>query len=118
MNNLVHWELMVSEPERAQRFYGRVFGWTFEPMGPEYTMVKTGAVPFGGMMKKPPGAPGCVLNSYFAVDDVERTLHDVVEAGGTVVVPKTEIPGIGWFAMFLDPDRIPLGVMQELRNAR
>jgi predicted enzyme related to lactoylglutathione lyase len=36
----------------------------------------------------------------------------VVEAGAQVIVPRTEVPNIGWFAMFLDPDRIPIGIMQ------
>jgi predicted enzyme related to lactoylglutathione lyase len=52
------------------------------------------------------------LNSYFRVADLDRALRDAVEAGAQVIVPRTEIPTVGWFAMFLDPDRIPIGVMQ------
>ena len=56
------------------------------------------------------GAPAA-LNVYFGVADLDRTLHDAVEAGARVIVPRTEIPP-GWFAMFLDLDGIPVGVMQ------
>lgn len=53
------------------------------------------------------------------VDDLERskasyqrTLRQVVEAGGRVLMPKTEIPGVGWVAMFADPDGIPIGLLE------
>jgi len=113
-NPICHWELMVNDVEKAKRFYSTVFGWRFDSSKTaEYTMIDTGQGVGGGMMAKPPGAPSAALNSYFQVDDVEKTLRTVVEAGGAVIVPKTEIPRMGWFAMFLDPDRIPIGVWQE-----
>lgn len=111
-NPIVHWELMVKDVARAQAFYGRIFGWTFNPMGPEYTLIDTGQAPGGGLMAQPPGAPMASLNTYFQVDDLDRTLHDAVEAGANVIVPPMAVPGVGRFAMFLDPDQIPVGVMQ------
>jgi hypothetical protein len=111
-NPLVHWELMVNDVERAKAFYTKIFDWSFTPMGPEYTLVGTGTDPGGGLMKRPPNVPMATLNSYFRVTDLDRTLHDAVEAGATVIVPRTEVPTIGWFAMFLDPDKIPVGIMQ------
>jgi predicted enzyme related to lactoylglutathione lyase len=111
-NPLIHWELMVSDPERTKTFYARVFDWTFVPAGPEYTLVQAGAEPNGGLMRRPPGVPHSALNSYFRVADLDRTLRDAVEAGATVIVPRMEVPGIGWFAMFLDLDQIPIGIMQ------
>ncbi|MBL9019170.1 MAG: VOC family protein [Myxococcales bacterium] len=113
-NPLCHWELAVSDVARTKRFYSAVFDWTFEPMGPEYTMIETGSGPRGGLMEKPPRAPAPALNTYFQVADLAKTLRLAVEAGATVVVPKTEITGAGWFAMFLDPDRIPVGIFEEV----
>lgn len=111
-NPLIHWELMVADVERAKAFYRRVFDWSFTAAGPEYTLIATGSDPGGGLMKRPPGVAMSSLNSYFRVDDVDRTLREAVEAGATVIVAKMEIPGVGWFAMFLDPDQIPIGIMQ------
>jgi predicted enzyme related to lactoylglutathione lyase len=110
-NPMVHWELMVRDVDRAKAFYGRVFGWTFSSYGPEYTMIDTGGVPAGGMMPRPPSAPMPALNVYFEVANIEKTLREVVEAGGSVAVPRTDIPP-GWFAMFIDPDGIPVGILQ------
>jgi uncharacterized protein len=111
-NPLVHWELMVTDVERAMAFYKRVFDWSFVPAGPEYTLIQTGAEPGGGLMKHPPGVTMSSLNSYFRVADLDRTLRDAVEAGARVIVPRMEVPTVGWFAMFLDPDQIPIGVLQ------
>jgi predicted enzyme related to lactoylglutathione lyase len=112
-NPICHWELMVNDIERAKAFYQRVFDWKFEAASPEYTMIDTGTPPGGGMMAKPPAAPSPALNTYFAVVDIDATLRKVVEAGGQVVVPRTEVPGAGWFAMFIDPDRVAVGIFQE-----
>ena len=110
-NPLVHWELMVGDPARSKAFYRRVFGWSLSEYGPGYTMIDTGTPPGGAVMAKPSGAPFAALNVYFEVAELDRTLREVVEAGGRVIVPKTEIPP-GWFAMFLDPDGISVGIMQ------
>jgi hypothetical protein len=111
-NPIVHWELMVADPERAKTFYGKVFDWTFSKAGPEYDLIATGKSPGGGLMRSPPNVPHAALNSYFEVEDVDRTLRAVVEAGGKVVMPRMEVPSVGWFAMFLDPEGIPIGVLQ------
>jgi uncharacterized protein len=111
-NPLIHWELMVSDPERTKAFFARVFDWTYTSAGPEYTLVQTGTEPNGGLMRRPPGVSQSALNNYFRVEDLDRTLRAAVEAGATVVVPRTEVPAMGWFAMFLDPDQIPIGIMQ------
>ena len=111
-NPLNHWELMVKDVERAKTFYKKIFDWTFIPAGPEYTLIQTGSEPGGGMMQRPPNVNMSSLNSYFRVPDLDRTLRDAVEAGATVIVPRMEVPTVGWFAMFLDPDQIPIGVMQ------
>ena len=114
-NPVCHWELMVHDVAKAKAFYGRVFGWKFDDARyPGYTTIDTGEGVGGGMMLKPVSSPVAALNTYFQVDDVDKTLRAVVETGGTVIVPKTEISNVGWFAMFLDPDRIAVGILQPL----
>jgi uncharacterized protein len=112
-NPIVHWELMVDDVEKSKKFYRQVFDWKFvDQAGGEYTLIDVGSEPGGGLMKRPPDAPFPSMNTYFRVDDLQKTLRNAVEAGATVIVPKMEIQGIGWFAMFQDPSRIPVGVMQ------
>lgn len=112
-NPLVHFELMVNDVDRSKKFYGDVFDWKFkedEAMG--YTMIDTGKDPGGGMMKKPDQAPHYALAEYFQVDDIDETLGKVAAAGGSPGMPRTEIPNIGWWAMFFDPDGIPVMIFQ------
>jgi predicted enzyme related to lactoylglutathione lyase len=117
-NSLCHFEFMTSDPEKTKDFYGKVFNWTFQSWeGPvKYELIKTGAAPEGGLMEKPEQAPHPALNVYFLVDDVEATLETAKQAGGTVIVPKMEIPAVGFRGMFMDPDGIPVGVFEESKQ--
>ena len=50
-HSIVHFEIPADDVARARRFYGELFGWTFQEMG-EYTLVQCGGEPGGGMMKR------------------------------------------------------------------
>ncbi len=112
-NPLSHFELMTNDPEVCKAFYGSVFDWQFDDASmPGYALINAGAEPTGGVFQKPEGAPGVCVNVYFQVASIEETLAKVTERGGTVLVPETEIPGAGHFAMFTDPEGITVGIMQ------
>lgn len=116
-NPIIHWELLVSNPEKAKAFYRKLFDWRFDDKAfPGYTVIDTGKDPGGGLMEKPAATPTVGLNTYFEVSDLLRTLHDVVEMGGKVLVPRTEIPTIGAYAMFADPDGIAVGILQPVKH--
>ena len=114
-NPLCHFELMVGDVEKAKEFYGKIFDWEFkaDEAMPEYTMINTGTEPGGGLMKKPAEAPHFALSQYFLVDSIEETLGKVEGAGGKTGVPKMEIPNVGWWALFFDPDGIPVGIFES-----
>jgi predicted enzyme related to lactoylglutathione lyase len=105
---------MTSDPERCKAFYGAVFDWQFDDESmPGYTLVNTGADPGGGVFPKPEDAQAACINVYFKVKDIEAVLVKVTGHGGRVLVPRTEIPNVGYFAMFADPDGIAVGIMQS-----
>ncbi len=114
-NPIVHWELMVSDLDKAKEFYSGVFDWKIEeaPSFPGYPMIDTGKEPGGAMWVKPDGPPTHALNVYFGVADVEQTLARAVTAGATMLVPPSSIEGVGEWAMFADPDGIPVGLFHE-----
>jgi len=112
-NPLCHFELMTTDLAKCTSFYGTVFGWKFDNDSmPGYTLVDTGQEPTGGIFSAPEVAPGPCANIYFQVDDIEGTLQRASESGGMIIVDKTEIPGVGHFGMFTDPEGIAVGVMQ------
>jgi predicted enzyme related to lactoylglutathione lyase len=111
---LCHFEFMTEDPDRTRKFYAGVFGWEFDDRSmPGYTLIKTGQDPGGGVMKRPENCPHPMMQVYFMVDDIEATLKNVGEAGGSVIVPKTPIPNVGHFAIFNDPDGIAVGIFQQ-----
>ena len=111
---LCHFEILSDNPDKCRAFYSKVFGWAFDETSmPGYTLINTGKEPGGGLMKRPPAAPGPALSSYFMVDDIDATLAKVQEAGGRTVVPKSPIPNVGSFAFFVDPEGVPVGIFQR-----
>lgn len=102
-------DLMSTDPAAAKAFYTRLFGWSCQErdMGPEigtYTMWSAAGSDIGGLVPLDPGhgAPSHWI-SYVTVDDVEATTERVKELGGRVPVSATDIPGVGRFAVILDP---------------
>ena len=60
-----------------------------------------------------PEAPLPSLNVCFEADDVAATLEKTTRAGGQVVVPKMDMPGIGSFGFFSDPHGVAVAVFQH-----
>jgi predicted enzyme related to lactoylglutathione lyase len=121
----VHFEIHSAEPERAAEFYRAVFGWRVERWGEQpYWVVATGEGPGidGGLMPRlgPPPADGGEPNAWVVtvdVDDLREALDRLTNAGGTVVVPISPIPGIGWLAYGADLDGNRFGLMQSDESA-
>jgi len=101
-------ELMTTDVEGARKFYSNLFGWKTEEMpmaNMKYTIVKVGEEGVGGMMPIPPQAQGSPPNwgVYVTVDDVDATAKKAKVLGGKVLVPPTDIPNVGRFAVLQDP---------------
>jgi uncharacterized protein len=120
MNRVVHFEIPANEPEKVMDFFKKTFGWQFQQFGDmEYWSVITGDKDApginGGLMKrKDPQQP--IANSI-EVANLDQSLKDVAANGGTVVVPKMPIPGVGWLAYFKDPDGNIHGLYQDDKSA-
>ena len=57
---------------------------------------------------------GDKLRIYVTVDSIDDALAKVPGLGGTVVTPKTEIPGQGWYAVVYDSEGSELGLYENL----
>lgn len=113
---VVHWEFWSEEPERLSEFYEKTFGWEIRHL-PEmdYRFVETGGDGGinGGIMTPQEGPWPARLALYIDVDDVDAYCERIQEAGGTIVVDRMEVPGVGFFALFEDPDGRVLGIWQQ-----
>jgi predicted enzyme related to lactoylglutathione lyase len=121
MSRVIHFEIPADNPERAAAFYKKAFGWKIEKWpGPmEYWMVSTGAEGTpginGGLMKK--GNVSSTTNTI-GVDSVDNAIATVTNAGGKLIMPKTAIPTVGYFAYCQDTEGNMFGVMQSDPNAK
>ncbi len=97
------YELMTGDIEGAGRFYSDVVGWTTEKVSSgdmAYTTFNLGSVGMAGMMANP-GYTSWI--GYIAVDDVDAHIVKIVEAGGKLWKPATDVPGMLRFAVMSDP---------------
>lgn len=99
------WEIPVPDLDDAKRFYGEVFGWTFQPFGENYfAAFGPDGDMLGGIFKAPDDELGNGVRITFKTDELEVALERVSSAGGTVVTRRSEIGGdMGWWAAFTDP---------------
>jgi predicted enzyme related to lactoylglutathione lyase len=123
MDKIVHFEIPSDDIARAKDFYSSIFGWELQDMeGMDYTIVKTvdvdenqmpkepGAIN-GGMMKRDSDTPTPVITINVA--SIDDALGKIESSGGSVVRPRTEIPGMGAFAYFKDTEGNTMGLWEN-----
>ena len=53
------------------------------------------------------------VTNYIVVTSIDKYLPKINSSGGKITVPKTEIPAIGFFAMFFDSEKNLFGLFEE-----
>jgi len=67
-------------------------------------------------MKHPvPGAPSTWL-AYVVVDDVKASTEKARSLGAQIMKDVTEVPGMGWFSIIVDPTGAALGLWKEMKK--
>lgn len=115
---IVHIEIPANDPSEAAKFYADLFGWQSQHSAElNYTVFTAEGGPGGGFPAVDGDSvqPDKVLISV-ATDDIDATLARVESLGGSTVVPKTEIPSVGWFGVFVDPTGNRIGLYTGLQG--
>jgi uncharacterized protein len=114
---IVHFELLVNDADRAQAFWGGLFGWSFQPSPtPEmdYRMAHidetSGAAIFAS--EKPMKHP----NVYLSTDDIDASIAKVRELGGDAA-DKSPVPSFGWLSACNDTEGIAFHLWQSDSSA-
>jgi predicted enzyme related to lactoylglutathione lyase len=118
----VWYELTTPDVDGARKFYPPITGWGTQQFDKDYTMWTTGGVPFAGIFTLGPeqrqqGIPPNWM-PYIEVNSVDETARKVSALGGTVVVPPTDIPGTGRFAVVRDPQGATFGLYKSSTASR
>lgn len=110
-------ELHSSDFAATQSFYQQVFGWKFsQDMGPEYLMFEDTTGNVGGGFQKDIAVSAGSPMLYVTVDSIEKSLPQIEELGGKQVTGRSEIPTVGWWASFKDPQGNLLGLYEGLQK--
>lgn len=126
---MVHFEIPADDVTRAQNFYHKAFGWTFNefpmpensstggepywgvittPLGDDMMPQKAGEIN-GGLMKRTQA--GQMITNYLHCPSIDETLETITQYGGEIIMPKTAIaPNMGWIALFKDTEGNILGL--------
>jgi predicted enzyme related to lactoylglutathione lyase len=104
-HKIVHIEFAAKNPSQSAAFYKEVFGWEIQDV-PEmnYIMFDLGDGLGGGF----PSIDGDATKEgdvmvYISTDDIQASLEKIKAAGGKMLKEETEIPEMGWYAIFEDP---------------
>ena len=85
-------EISVLDIEASKKFFSDAFEWEFTDYAPHYVGLKKNGQEFGGLAqveKVNGGGPLVILFS----NELEKTLEQVKNAGGTIVKEIFEFPG-------------------------
>lgn len=114
-NPVTHWQLVTTDPEKAERFYTKLFGWKVNadnPLG--CRMVTTGGAGGidGGIWPAPPEANSFV-QLHVEVEDVAASVEKATSLGATVIIPPQQLPDGGEMAVVHDVVGVPLALVRR-----
>ncbi|HKE94197.1 MAG TPA: VOC family protein, partial [Povalibacter sp.] len=101
------------------RFYGELFGWTFESTtaanGRPYLLARSGTAYVAGLLSVAPRSDGKKLSRwlpYVSVADVDAAVGRATQSRGTVAVAARDVR-IGRVAAIVDPEGAVLGLVRS-----
>ncbi len=126
VNSLKHFAVYVDDIQRAKEFYSKLFGWGFNSYGPgDFLQINdtTGEhpQPIGALQSRkysPLSEKIIGFECSIEVENIEHIIEAVKENKGTIIMPKTAIPHVGWLIKFLDTEGNIVCAVQYDANAK
>jgi predicted enzyme related to lactoylglutathione lyase len=117
---VAHFAVNADAVGPSRRFYEACFGWRFEPWGPPeffHVLRADGSRPgvIGALQLRRDLIPGERINAFettVAVDDADAAAAAAVQAGGSVLLERTTIVGVGDLVWLRDPAGNVVGAMR------
>jgi len=110
-------ELLTPDVDASQSFYGKLFGWRFEPMdlggGPSYPTIvpAAGGALIGGLARMTAGARSpASWTSFVSVESVDSALQHARGCGGSVAAGPVDVRVAGRVGVLTDPWGASIGV--------
>jgi uncharacterized protein len=131
MDPIVHFEIPYTDKAAQQKFYEGIFGWKMMdwtmPDGSVHVGIHTTAIDektrlplkpgaINGMLVKHGGANAApVVTAHVA--SIDERVKQIEAAGGSVAMPKVEVPGMGWYIYVKDPEGNVVGMWEDMKKA-
>lgn len=115
-----HVEYASKNPEATRKFLEKVVGFHFDVMpamggyGMRSDKVSRGSGT-GVRAVEQGESPGTI--SYLTVHSLDDSLQAAQKEGARILVPKTEVPELGWSAVVHAPGDVPIGLFQPKPGA-
>lgn len=112
-NPVVHFEIDTSNPEKVQKFFSELFGWSINADNPmNYGLVDTnGGTGINGGIGPAPGPN--MVTFYVEVPDVDEALTRIEKLGGKTMMPTTNVMEGVTIGIFTDPDGNAVGLVKS-----
>lgn len=121
MPKFVHIDISADQPERAAAFYRQAFGWVvtrLEGPMPYWLLTVDEADPQAigaGIGQR--SEPWQSVVPSIEVASADAAADAIVRAGGSIVIPKTAIEGIGQLVTFKDTEGNVMAVLEPAPSA-
>lgn len=102
---IVFFDLAGEDAEALKSFYAALFDWNADAQG---QFAVPAVAPLMGAIRSDPAEK----RIYVGVQDIEATLKEVEARGGSVDVPRFEVPGVVVLGLFRDPAGNPMGLVE------
>ena len=130
-HTVVHFEIPANDPEKLKKFYSGVFGWKIEegsedmsgpmaywllgtvPVDKQMRPVRPGVN--GGLYKKTKETKDMKPVIYISVESADEYIEKIKKLGGKIIVPKQEVPQVGWTVKAEDPEGNQIAILQPMR---
>jgi predicted enzyme related to lactoylglutathione lyase len=121
VNAVQHFEIVSSEPVKLKKFLEKQFGWNFTSqkmpgMTGEYHSFRTPDGNGGGVLAPQMPDQPIAVTPYINVTDCNASQKSYEKNGATILMPTTDIPGVGKFFVFSYTGSPPLACFQSTGN--
>ena len=117
-------DLMTTDKEAAEAFYGKLFGWEFDqrpmPNGESYAIAQKNGRDVTAIFTQPEDQKAQGIpphwQSYINAPDLEETVATWEAEGGTVFMPPFDVMEAGRMAVVQDPTGAVVNLWQAKEN--
>ena len=117
--DFIWYELMTTDADAAQAFYGPLLGWDFRDSGApgmDYRLATKSGIDVAGILPltadMTDGGAQPMWAGYVSVDAIDPAIDKHQALGGSVFMGPNHMPGVGHMAFVADPQGVPLYLMQ------